>query len=81
MGTEMFFMKVDGHITENGQEDKLNSEKCGTGGPLGKTLNGYHPSLSMAAYEAIWEKDSGVGLKQSRLVAMVFKILRSRSGN
>ena len=39
MGTEMFFMKVDGHITESGQEDKLNSEKCGTGGPLGKTLS------------------------------------------
>ena len=64
MGTEMFFVKVDGHITESGQEDKLNSEKCGTGGPLGKTLNGYHSSLSMAAYEAIWEKDSGVGLKE-----------------
>jgi hypothetical protein len=39
MGTEMFFKKVDGHITESGQEDELNSEKCGTGGPLGKTLS------------------------------------------
>lgn len=42
MGTEMFFMKFDGNITESGQEDKLNSEKCGAGGPLGKTL-GYRP--------------------------------------
>ncbi len=39
MGTEMFFMKFDGNITESGQEDKLNSEKCGAGGPLGKTLS------------------------------------------
>ena len=42
MGAEMLFMKVDGHITENGQEDELNSEKYGTGGPLGKTLR-YRP--------------------------------------
>ena len=35
----MFFMKFDGNITESGQEDKLNSEKCGAGGPLGKTLS------------------------------------------
>lgn len=39
MGTEMFFMKFDGNITESGQEDKLNSKKCGAGGPLGKTLS------------------------------------------
>ena len=62
MGTEMFFMKVDGHITESGQEDKLNSEKCGTGGPLGKTLRNGRRTLEMR-------------LKQSRLAAIMFKIL------
>lgn len=56
----MFLMKFGGNITESGQEDKLNSEKCGAGGHSGKTLNGYHSSLSMMAYEAIWEKDSGL---------------------
>ena len=47
MGTEMFFVKVDGHITESGQEDKLNSEKCGTGGPLGKTLRNGRRTLEL----------------------------------
>ena len=32
-------MKFDGNITESGQEDELNSEKFGAGGPLGKTLS------------------------------------------
>ena len=32
-------MKVDGRIRKRRQEDELNSEKCGAGGPLGKTLS------------------------------------------
>lgn len=32
------YMKVDGHITESGQEDELNSEKFGAGGHSGKIL-------------------------------------------
>ena len=38
----MFFMKFGGNITESGQEDELNSEKCGAGGRSGKTLS-YRP--------------------------------------
>ena len=34
----MPLMKFGGNITENGQEDELNSEKCGAGGHSGKTL-------------------------------------------
>ena len=32
-------MKVDGRIRKRRQEDELNSEKCGAGGPLGKILS------------------------------------------
>lgn len=52
MGTEMFFMKFGGNITESGQEDELNSEKCGVGGHSGKTLSEMQKSR--------WEKDSGL---------------------
>lgn len=37
MGAEMPLMKFGGNITESGQEDELNSEKCGAGGHSGKT--------------------------------------------
>ena len=43
-------MKVGGHITESGQEDELNSEKCGTGGHSGKTF-------SIGGEPKYWEKD------------------------
>lgn len=57
----MPFVKSDGNITESGQEDELNSEKCGTGGHSGKTFR------NLFLGEGLWGR-----LKQSRLVAMVF---------
>ena len=38
----MPLVKFGGKITESGQEDELNSEKCGAGGHSGKTLS-YRP--------------------------------------
>lgn len=56
-------MKVDGHITESGQEDKLNSEKCGAGGPLGKTLS-YRPRNRCIGRQLIGRRTLEFGLKE-----------------
>ena len=74
MGTEMFFMKFGGNITESGQEDELNSEKCGAGGHSGKTLS-YRPRNRCIGRQLIGRRTLEMRLKQSRLAAMMFKIL------
>ena len=70
MGTEMFFMKFGGNITESGQEDELNSEKCGAGGHSGKTLS-YRPRNRCIGRQLIGRRTRGWWLKQSRLAAMM----------
>lgn len=63
MGIEISFVKFDGNITESGQEDELNSEKCGAGGPLGKTLS-YRPRNRCIGRQLIGRRTLEFGLKE-----------------